>query len=111
MTTTTNGGVKLHFNGGDIADDKNEPFELRNSNDGRISYTITVESKLGQRPPKTFDKDHHHRALGFWSANDKAENCENIPNMSFTIQADKDDINAASAGVYRDTMTVTVEAK
>ncbi len=105
---STTGEVSLYFNGGDVAN-QNEAFELRNSNDARIPYTIRVASKQNQKTPNTYEKDG--RAGGHWPANDMAEDCNNIPNMAFTIQADKQDINAASTGVYSDTMTVTVEPK
>ncbi len=105
---SSNGEVQLSFNGGDPGDE-NEFFALRNSNDERIPYTIRVASKQNQKTPNTYKKDG--RAGGYWPANDKAEDCNNIPNMTFTIQADKQTMNAVSAGEYIDTMTVTVEPK
>ena len=105
---SSTGEVKLYFNGGDIGN-KNKFFQLRNSNDERIDYSIRVASNQNQKTPNTYKKDG--RAGSYWPANDKADDCNNIPNMTFIIQADKKAMNDASDGKYSDTMTVTVEPK
>ena len=106
---SSNGEVKLSFNGGDLGDE-NEFFALRQSNNKMtMPYSITVTTHESLKAANTFKKDG--RAGGYWKVNSEAEDCKNIPNMSFTIQADKQAMNAAGAGVYSDTMTVTVEPK
>ncbi|WP_299734826.1 hypothetical protein [uncultured Endozoicomonas sp.] len=108
---STTGAVTLNFDGNNAP---GEEFQLSNTSHCNGGASC-IPYKLLVAVPNSDDwfryRKQNHRAGKRWNADSQHQSCTSGNNLSIKIEVASSELNSIQAGVYSDTMTVTIAPK